>query len=265
MHGPGYAPERHGPPPGAAIVLVRVLFLALSVASCGIFAWAPMLRVALLRRRPVDWILCVASFVLAVFLLVAIGAWGSDTEADANGETEPSNAVDIGVITGLLALGFGAAVHYLIVDIRHYDGRRGSAYPAPPTGGPGGYGPPSVMPSGAPGYGYPPVQPTPGAGPVHAPAPGYGYPPAYPQPQHLQHPAQHLQTTQTHLPTQISQPSPPPAPQPPQPAQQPQSAQHPQPAQQPQSGAPSPDKPRIDQVRAELDELSDYLRKEQGR
>ncbi|MEU9608611.1 hypothetical protein [Streptomyces sp. NPDC048057] len=238
---------------------MRVLFLALSVLSCGLGAWAAMLRVAQLRRRPVDWILFVASLALAVFLVVAIGAWGSETEPDANGETEPTNTVDIVVIVGLLSLGFGAAVHYLIVDIRHYDRRRGAAHPAgPAASGPGGYGPPPVTPSVTPGYGYPPAHPAPGAG--ASPAPGYGYPPvhtpppAYPQPQRLPHPAQHQQVTQTHPPTQISQ----------QPLQPPQPPSPPQsPPQQQQPGAP--DKPRIDQVRAELDELSDYLRKEQGR
>ncbi|MFI1824883.1 hypothetical protein ACH41E_00295 [Streptomyces sp. NPDC020412] len=246
---------------------MRVLFLAVSVLSCGLGAWAAMLRVAQLRRRPVDWILFVASIALAVFLVVAIGAWGSDTEPDANGETEPSNAVDLVTVAALLCLGVGAAIHYLIVDIRHYDQRRGTGYPpgagsGPAASGPGGYGPPPVTPSVTPGYGYPPVRSAPGAGP--SPAPGYGYPPvhtpppAYPQPPHVPHPAphvaHHLQATQTHLPTQLSQPQQPP--QPPQPPSQQQSLQ-------PQPGAP--DKPRIDQVRAELDELSDYLRKEQGR
>lgn len=49
-----------------------------------------------------------------------------------------------------------------------------------------------------------------------------------------------------------------------QPQPQPQSQPRAQPLSQPQPHPPS-DKPRIDQVRAELDELSDYLRKEQGR
>lgn len=51
-----------------------------------------------------------------------------------------------------------------------------------------------------------------------------------------------------------------------QPQRQPQSQPRAQPQSQPQPQPhPPSDKPRIDQVRAELDELSDYLRKEQGR
>ncbi|MER7662536.1 hypothetical protein [Streptomyces sp. NPDC096193] len=73
--------------------------------------------------------------------------------------------------------------------------------------------------------------------PPATPAPGYGYPPAQPIPPQQPHQAQQPHRTP-----------------PPHPAPQPQGQPH----------APS-DKPRIDQVRAELDELSDYLRKEQGR
>ncbi|MPY64025.1 hypothetical protein FNH08_44775, partial [Streptomyces spongiae] len=58
------------------------------------------------------------------------------------------------------------------------------------------------------------------------------------------------------------QPFPPPAPVQQQPPAQPQPPVPPQPQQQAQPQRPSP--ARIDQVRAELDELSDYLRKHEG-
>ncbi|MGC5412434.1 hypothetical protein ACPXCX_53610, partial [Streptomyces sp. DT225] len=65
-----------------------------------------------------------------------------------------------------------------------------------------------------------------------------------------------------------------PQPYPPHPGQQHPSRQHPYPlpltrCPQPEDARPAPQHPappqRIDQVRAELDELSDYLRKEEGR
>ncbi|MEV1022346.1 hypothetical protein [Streptomyces sp. NPDC050264] len=85
--------------------------------------------------------------------------------------------------------------------------------------------------------------------PGAAPTVGYGYPqqqrPPYPQP---------FQPGAHTLPTQAATPPPTPVPPPaqPQPQPQPQNQGQPQPPQ------------RIDQVRAELDELSDYLRKRDG-
>ncbi|WP_455351370.1 hypothetical protein [Streptomyces sp. SYSU K217416] len=76
--------------------------------------------------------------------------------------------------------------------------------------------------------------------PYGPPQPGYGYPH-----QHTGTPVPGHTPAPTHTPT----PTPAPGPIPPQPQPQP---QHPAP-------------PRIDQVRAELDELSDYLRREEGR
>ncbi|MYW69158.1 hypothetical protein GTY65_34560 [Streptomyces sp. SID8379] len=86
--------------------------------------------------------------------------------------------------------------------------------------------------------------------PPTAPTVGYGYPhPQQPQPQpqpYAQPPLHHTMPSQ----------APVPPPQQPQPQQPPQ----PQPQQQNQGQPPH----RIDQVRAELDELSDYLRKQDG-
>ncbi|MEU9730505.1 hypothetical protein [Streptomyces sp. NPDC048002] len=128
-------------------------------------------------------------------------------------------------VGAVLLLGAFSAVYFLVMDIRLHN-RGLPAY--------GGYAPPGATT----------VQ---GHGSV-----GYGYPQSHPQPQ------------QPYSTTPIQQP---PAPMPHQPMahpQRPQDATPPGPASTP----PPPQRPapaRIDQVRAELDELSDYLRNHDGR
>ncbi|WP_431993489.1 hypothetical protein [Streptomyces albogriseolus] len=90
-----------------------------------------------------------------------------------------------------------------------------------------------------------PVPPSPHATTVHAP--GGPAPYGYPQP------------ASPYLPTALSQPQPQP-PHTPHPAPVPPAPVSPPQAQPPQRPAPA----RIDQVRAELDELSDYLRRQDG-
>ncbi|MGW4034342.1 hypothetical protein ACWEFL_34465 [Streptomyces sp. NPDC004838] len=263
MHGPGpgYAPQQSGPPSTAAIVVLRVLFLALSLLSCGLLGWVTMLRVAFIRRRQFDWIMFVTSFFLMIAMLVVISVWGSEPE-------DSLNPGDVVALLGLFILSVGSAVHYLVIDVRNCDERRAAwsgqvaGYPANAQM-PSGFGPPPATP----GYGYPPQAAR------QTPPPGYGYPPrnahtpphtpqpqpqAQPQPQ----PQPHAQTppprTPPHTPPPARPPHTPAHTPPPQAPAQPQAPQAPA---QPNSS----DKPRIDQVRAELDELSDYLRKEQGR
>ncbi|MET7763746.1 hypothetical protein ABZS71_17640 [Streptomyces sp. NPDC005393] len=185
MHGHVPAPPQPRPAATALVVIVRVIFVSVTLLSLGILSWITMLRIAILRRRPLDWALFWGTCVLVVFALVEFGT-GPDDEPGTLGYI---------ALAVLFTLAAGVTTHYLIVDIGHY--RAVSAVRAAsgvPTAVPLPYGPPP--------YGYVPPQP-----------------PAYPQPQILPQP---------------------PLPQPP----------HPQ---------------RIDRVRAELDELSDYLRKEQGR
>ncbi|MGW7708191.1 hypothetical protein [Streptomyces sp. NPDC054771] len=133
--------------------------------------------------------------------------------------------IDNVLIPLLLVTMLGSIAYYLVGDVRHYD-RLTKQHPM------GGY---STVPP-APGYGY-----------------GYPYAPTVP----------------TRMPAAAPMPAPlpTPAPAPPvRPAQQPQQPQQPQPApRQQQQPHPQPHPHRIDQVRAELDELSDYLRKEEGR
>ncbi|MGW0700931.1 hypothetical protein ACWD0A_16770 [Streptomyces sp. NPDC002867] len=129
-------------------------------------------------------------------------------------------------IAVLLAIGVLVVTYYLFAETKHF-ATRPQAY----------YGPP---PQPHFGYGYPPPSAT---------APTHGSPCTTP-PLHAR---------------------PQPAPQP-QAAPQPPPAPHPAPVPQPQA-APRPATPasepprsgRIDQVRAELDELSDLLRKEEDR
>ncbi|MEO3976259.1 hypothetical protein [Streptomyces sp. CAU 1734] len=249
MHGPGYAPPPPGPtPPSAGLVIaLRVVFVVLAVFSCGFLAWGTMVRTALLTRRTRDWVLTAVTFALAVGVFVGIGVWSSDPDA-------PMDALDAVLFSVLAAMVIGVPVHFLVIDIRHHQQLADRVHGRPPAGPPSPYtttAPVFGPPHGAtppPGYGYPPAQPH--AQPGHAtPPPGFGPPPV---PHHSGPPPVPRHSGPVPAPRHSTPgPVPPPPPAPPH-------------RQQP-APPPSPDKPRIDQVRAELDELSDYLRKEQGR
>ncbi|GGV38510.1 hypothetical protein [Streptomyces spectabilis] len=182
MHGHGYVP----PPPSApsapsapstgAPVTMRVLFVVLAALTCGLLAWAAMLRLALVTRAVRDWVLFVAVVGLDVLAVVLIGVDKGDEEFTGPGNTG---------MTILVATLVPVIAYYLTMDIRHHARLARARAPYQQTQFPA-YPPPQHQPS----YGYP-TQSTP------APAPG-----------------------------------------------------------------PAP--ARIDQVRAELDELSDYLRKQEG-
>jgi hypothetical protein len=154
-----------------------------------------MLRIAIMRRRRLDWLLFWISLALVIAATVVIGSISTEGEEGTAEEDDP-RPVDFVFLAVLLGLAIGVPTHYLVADIRHHQEPR-PAWRPPQAGSP--YNAPTVP------YGLPPQTP---------PTPGYGYPPVPPQ--------------------------------------------H-RPAYQP---APAPEKPRIDQVRAELDELSDYLRKD---
>lgn len=60
MYGPGHPPQPTPMPPRrlpsrAWMVSMRVLFVVLSVGSIGLLLWAPLLRLAIVRRRTSDW------------------------------------------------------------------------------------------------------------------------------------------------------------------------------------------------------------------
>ncbi|WP_425832843.1 hypothetical protein [Streptomyces fractus] len=196
MYGPGAAPPRRESD-GAALTL-RVLFPALSVLTCGLLSCAPLFRIAVLRRNPLDWVLAIVSLPVTITLF---GIVGSLPEEDSR--TDVALAL-------LLLIALGSAVYFLIYDLRR-------PRPAPPLSP---YAP--TAPSGPTAYGHP--------------QPQRPWPAAPPQPHAM--PPQTMGTTPAPIPT----PAPPPAP--------------------PRNQAPPPH--RIDQVRAELDELSDYLRKQDG-
>lgn len=206
MNGPGAMPPQ--PNDGTRIGL-RVLFVLLAVASCGMLAWAPLLRVAVLRRRnAADWVLCGASFVLTITLFVLIGMDGS---SDSDSNSPRSNAA----VAVLLIQAVAVAVYYLVTDIRHFRAvdAQAASRPYGQQQFPYGVQPQQQQPP-AQRAGYNPYRDTPTPNSTPAPVPG---PP-------------------------VGAPEPTPAP-----------------------GPAGPPAPRIEQVRAELDELSDYLRKEEGR
>ncbi|MFI6879324.1 hypothetical protein ACIBL6_38385 [Streptomyces sp. NPDC050400] len=226
MHGHGYAPPPPRLPSPGAQAGLRVLFVAIAVLTVGFLGFVPMLRLALTTRSKVDW--RVFGAVAAVQLVCWVGVF-----SDPGGEeftTWWGNAA-----MGLMLVNLAVSVtYYLVADIRH--GRRQQL-----AAGPGLlYG----MPQPQPSYGYPQPQPQ-------------GYPQTPPPPMHA-------------MPTQTAGPAPLP-PQNQHPSQHPSQPQNPHPSQHPsqtqgQTPGQTQGQPphRIDQVRAELDELSDYLRKQDG-
>ncbi|MFE1324480.1 hypothetical protein ACFW7K_00445 [Streptomyces sp. NPDC058735] len=204
MYGHGAAP----PPRSAATVIsLRVLIAAAGVLSCGLLACAPLFRVAVLRRRALDWAAAWSSLPLSIACFAVVGALPED-----------DYRTDIAVAV-ILLLGAASSVYFLVVDITHHgERRRYTPYPPSPHASTAVHTP----------YGYP--QPAPPYAPTGTPPPPTSTP--VPQPPAPHTPAPRNAATQG--PGQV---------QPPQ--------QRPAPA-------------RIDQVRAELDELSDYLRRHDG-
>ncbi len=193
MHGYGPMPQQPttSRPSPATLTTVRVILVALTVLSCGLLGWAPMLRLAIVTRRPRDWFLLVVVLALNIGLFAFIMATPDDPD-------QMSDAAALFMMLWILGLLAGVITYYLYAEIRHYN----------TLGAPAPYG-----------------------APVH-PAPPLPY-----QRQHLAPPQQHQPRPQQHQqPNPYTAPTTPPT--------------------------PTPAPQRLDQVRAELDELSDYLRKE---
>ncbi|MGW0645212.1 hypothetical protein [Streptomyces badius] len=193
MHGYGPMPQQPttSRPSPATLTTVRVILVALTVLSCGLLGWAPMLRLAIVTRKPRDWALLVVVVALNVGLFIFIMATPDDPD-------QMSDAAALLMMFWILGLLAGVITYYLYAEIRHYN-----ALGAP-------------VPYGAPAHPAPPLP--------------YQQQHLAPHQQHQPHQHQHQQ------PNPYTAPTPPPTPKP----------------------APQ----RLDQVRAELDELSDYLRKE---
>ncbi|MFF0726649.1 hypothetical protein [Streptomyces sp. NPDC004134] len=196
MYGP---PEPRSASPALRVVL-RVVFTAVAVASLGLLAWAAMLRLAILRRTRLDWVLFWASVAVAVGALAML--------ATVDGQKLPAWRENTGGIL-LIVLIVSVVPWFLTVDIQHHREAAGRRF---------------------------------GAG---GPVPPYGHPGAPVPPPYGQHPSPYAQGPGPYA---HDTPPPPPGAAPPQPA-----------APQP----PAPDAPRAARVRAELDELSDLLRREQ--
>ncbi|MFG3659627.1 hypothetical protein [Streptomyces sp. NPDC047706] len=186
------------PPPTAWLVLVRVLFVAISVLSLGFLTWTMLLRLAIVTRRALDWGLFAAVLAIDILAVVLLGSEPGEEIHTPAGWT--GLALLLGTLVAVLS-------YYLAAEVRHFHQLRHGA----------GYAPP--------------------------PARTYGYP---------QQPYTDA-TTRPQTPPRTPPPHPPHSPHTPHP-------RPPIPTPPPQRPAPA----RIDQVRAELDELSDYLRKQGG-
>ncbi|MFE9171434.1 hypothetical protein ACFYNZ_18240 [Streptomyces kebangsaanensis] len=213
-------------PSTAVVVALRVLFMALPVLSLGFLAWATMLRVACVTRARRDW------FLFGVSLAVLVVACALIINDPTDDLSTPGG--DLAAAMMLLSA-FGSAGYLLYADVLRLQ--------TPPAG----HSPTATTVA----YGYPPsVTPQ-----SYAPAPA-PYLPPQPAPYLPPQPAPYVP------------PQPAPAPYAPPPSAAfgtaPAPAPRPGPAPTPQPQRPAP--ARIDQVRAELDELSDFLRgQDQGK
>ncbi|MFI1186858.1 hypothetical protein [Streptomyces californicus] len=209
MHGYGPSPQQPiAPRPSpATITAVRVILVVMTVMSCGLLGWAPMLRLAIVTRKGRDWVLLAVVAVSNVALFAFILA----TPDDPDDMTDAQALILAAWMLGGLA---AVVTYYLSAEIRHY-----SSLGAPP-------------PYAA--YASPPLP----------------YQQQHPYQQHPVQPQPHPQPPTAHPPQPHPQPRPP-------------QGQHPNPYTAPAAPTtPTPAPRRLDQVRAELDELSDYLRKE---
>ncbi|MCZ0979892.1 hypothetical protein O1L60_15190 [Streptomyces diastatochromogenes] len=122
MYGPPQAPQvpqpQKSPVTGGRVALL-VLFCALALLSCGFLAWAPMLRVAVLTRRALDWVLFGVTFAAGAALFAY---------AAATGDQESSTAEAFAAVGIMMLLVAGPLTYYLVTEIRRLD--RGGAAPA---------------------------------------------------------------------------------------------------------------------------------------
>lgn len=206
-HGYGYPPPPAGRPSDGMLITLRVIFISLSVLSCSLLAWAPMLRLAIVTRKALDWALFGLTIAANIGLLVFAGVYVPE------GDEELSDGLALTILGWITIVMVGSIVYYVTAETRHYE---------------------RLVPRSHTGHGLP--QPT-----------GYGYPPAATPPSAANPYAGPVQQSRPPVP-----PRPPAAGPAPEPAPAP--GPGPAPGLEPNS--------RIDQVRAELDELSDFLRKE---
>ncbi|UXY37305.1 hypothetical protein [Streptomyces albidocamelliae] len=216
----------HGAPPPTRSAST-VITLRVLFAAAGFLSCGLLACVPLFRVAFLrgKWFNWTAAWASLPLAIVCFAVVGSVKESDHRGDA---------ALAVVLLLGAVSSAYFLIMDIRL--GNQAGPY--------AGYAPPgaATVPGGS--YGYPQA-PSPYAVTQPAPQPFVPQPPAHHTPTH-QTPTHHTPTHQTPLHQT-------PVPQNPVPPQQ-------NPQQPPQRPAPA----RIDQVRAELDELSDYLRRQDG-
>ncbi|WP_095757238.1 hypothetical protein [Streptomyces xinghaiensis] len=236
MYGPVPVPPQPRPPDAGNVIALRVLFVAMTLILFGLLAWTAMLRIALLRRRASDWVLFGAVVALTITFFVVV---------DAVPETDWRSDV---AVLGLMAMAVAVVAHYLVADIQYH--RRPVAVSRP--GGPGGPGPYGAAAHPAQTYAAGGVPTRPGGIPAQQQPPGvpaYGFPhtpaagPAGPA-----GPASPTSPSGSATPPQGPPPSGPGTGEP----------------YAPGTAGSRPQPQRIHRVRAELDELSDLLRREEG-
>lgn len=163
-------------PPGRGsrvwALALRVIFTLIPPVSLGVLAWVPLLRLALLRRRRVDWALFALVFALSFTSTFILGL--------GNGKAGPYSTAAALV---LLVVAFGAAAYFPIAD---RGGRAGEAalqaagrstvpqFPGYPPAYPAAYGPPIAPPTAAPAHQaphpvFPPLSPPPAPSPPQPP------------------------------------------------------------------------------------------------
>lgn len=127
MQGHGYPQPAKPPPPTGALVLVRVLFVGISVFCIGFLAWTMLLRLAIVTRKSLDWGLFVAALAADVLSIVLLGSEPGEDVHTAGGYLG---------ITLLLGTLVASIAYYLAADIRHfqqlrYGGGYGGQQPRP--------------------------------------------------------------------------------------------------------------------------------------
>ena len=120
MNGLGGAPQPRSVVNGGAVLLLRVVFMAVPFLTLGFLSWVPMLRLAIMRRRTADWLLFWAVVVLSICVLLLAGL--SKREGDW--------LINTGV-TILLLMWVGVPVYFAVADARHRDAVLRGEVPGP--------------------------------------------------------------------------------------------------------------------------------------
>ncbi|SCE03028.1 MULTISPECIES: hypothetical protein [unclassified Streptomyces] len=156
MHGYGYPPQRQptGRPSPTTLILLRVLFAALTVLSCGFLSWAALLRLAVVTREVRDWVLLAVAFV-------ASGAMFAYIISTPDDQAELTDGQAIVFLVWMVCSLAGATAYYLWAEIRHFGRGPGAPGPVPYAG----QVPPAAPP--APGTATRPARPPRPPGPTH--------------------------------------------------------------------------------------------------